>query len=231
MSDENKEKVTSNELGELKEKDSQETKLAKALGILVGLVLLSIVHNFYSMFQMWTDDSVIFFQCPRQFTLDRPVIMKKMDESTNLHLDNWIRSFSINFVNKLHPRTADDAEIFFEYIKNHTEGYQQKIYEARISDIEDIQKQIRIGNYRKFYIKNSNEIQIRKIKGQNPKWKVVIFGFLHTRAQTGLEKTQPRVELTIRPVKPTIYNPEGLLVEDFQLIHIKDAISGEEVNL
>jgi hypothetical protein len=230
MSDE-KNKVTSDELKELREKDSQEIKLAKALGLLVALVLLSIVHNFYSIFQMWTDDSVVFVQCPRQFTLDRPVIMKKMSDSSNLQLDNWVRSFAINFTMKLHPRTAEDAEVFFEYIKNHTEGYNQKKYEARLNDIEDIKKQIKIGNRRKFYIKNSNEIQIRKIKGQVTKWKVVIFGYLHSKTLTGLEKTQPRVELIIRPVKPTIYNPEGLLVESFDIIAIKDAISGEEVSL
>lgn len=229
MSDDNK--VISKELEELKEKDKQEGKLAKVLGILVGLVLLSIAHNFYSMYQMWTDDSVVFVQCPRQFNLDRPVIMKKMDDASNLQLDNWIRSFAINFAMKLHPRTAEDAEPFFEYIKNHTEGYRQKTYEARLSDIEEIEKEITIGNKRKLYIKNSNDIQIRKLPGEVARWKVVIYGYLHSTSQAQKEKTQPRIELTVRATKPTIYNPEGLVVEDFEIIQIKDVISGEEVNL
>lgn len=224
-------KVTSDELKELQEKDNQEGKLAKALGLLVGLVILTIAHNFYSIYQMATDDSVVFVQCPRQFNLDRPVIMKKMEDASNLQLDNWIRSFAINFAMKLHPRTKEDAQPFFEYIKNHTQGYIQKKYEARLSDIEEIAKDISIGNKRKFYIKNSNNIQIRKIKGKNTQWKVVIQGYLHSKSLANLEKTQPRIEMVISPVKPTIYNPEGLLVENFEIIHIKDTISGEEVNL
>lgn len=231
MSDD-KEKIESGELSELKIKDQEESNLAKILGIVVGLILVSIVHNFYSMYEMWTDDSVSFVQCPRQFNLDRPVILKKMENASILQQDNWVRSFAINFAMKLYPRAVEDAEPFFEYIANHTEGYLQKKYLARVDKIDVIQKDIGIGSYRKFYIDNSNEIKIRSVKNANgSSWKIIINGYLHTKKLAEMEKTQPRLELLIRTVPPTITNPEGLLVENFNLIYIKDPISGEEVNL
>lgn len=232
MSDKDKEIIDSDELSELKVKDKEESNLAKVLGVLVGLVLVTIAHNFYSMYEMWTDDSVTFVQCPRQFDLDRPVIMKKMSEASALQQDNWIRSFSITFAMRLFPRATEDAKPFYEYIRNHTEGYIQKRYEARLSDIKKIESEIEIGSFRRFYIEDSNNIRIRKIDDKDSvRWKVIINGFLHTKKLAQIEKTQPRLELTIRAVKPTIYNPEGLIVENFELMQIKDPISGEEISL
>lgn len=233
MSEDNKKEehlFDEKELAELKQKDDAEDQLAKGLGILIGCLLLFIGYNVKSMYDTWTDDSVIFVQCPRKFHLDRPVILNRMDDISNVDFDNWIRSFSINFIMKLFPRSEQDVEKFFQYIVNHTSGYRKMRYEARLAKIENIKKSVDLGNYSKFYFEDTNEIKIRKVDNKN-QWKVVANGFLHKRSVIEREKSEPRIELTIETIKPTMTNPEGLVVVDFEIIYVTDPISGNEVSL
>src|SRR5690606_4546537 len=150
------------------------------------------------IFQMVFDRSIPLVHCPRSFDLDRPVLLKPMTEMNALSTDNWIKGFIINFSMKLFPRNAIDSESFFRYIANHTTGSLQSRYKARVDEIDKINKEIQAGNFSKFWITDSEKIIIRKVS--NGKWNAIVYGFLHRRNNGELEKTQPRIELTVESV-------------------------------
>jgi len=224
--------IDDKELSELKEKSDAEGKLITLIGAVIGLVLMMMLHNFYSIYDMVTDDSISFVKCPRSFELDRPVVLKRFEDSDTKVIDTWIKSFSTTYILNLFPRTAEDVEPFFNYIKNHSEGWTKKRFIARLESLKSIKKEVSTNNFSKFYFKDSSQIKIRKISSVGTiKWKIVLEGFLHKKQGTYSEKSQPKVEMIIRKIKPTITNPEGLIVEEIVSAHIIDPVSGDKVDV
>lgn len=231
-SEENSESIIDKtELTSLDSKDTARIRLLNLMGVLLGLILLMIAHNGYSIFKMITDENIPLVLCPKAFDLDRPVILKTLDKAQPKDMDNLIKGFSLNFTNRLFPRTPEDAEPFFNYVINHTESMFRKKYEARIKEIKKIKDSIAIGNYSKFYFANSQDLKIRKITGRDDAWIVIMKGYLSKRKIGRMEKTQPTVELTIRYVGAKKSNPEGFIVESAVFKHIVDPISGEQIEL
>ena len=217
-------------LSGLDKKDKARISMLNLMGVLIGLVALMIAHNLYSIYTMATDNSIPLVMCPKSFYNDRPIVLKTLDKADKVDVDNMIKGFSLNFVMRLFPRTAEDAEPFYKYIANHTEGVLKKKYEARIDSIKKIKNSIEVGNYSKLYIADSQDIKIRKLANKNG-WKVILKGYLHKRKIGRMEKTQPKIELDIKYVGATRENPEGFIVEDYVIRHIVDPISGEVIEL
>lgn len=237
MEDENKNKIPEEPLfekealQELSENSVEKKRLLDMAGIVLGLSFLMIIHNFYSIFKMMSDDSIPLVHCPRSFDMDRPVLLKRIYE-TKLGADNMVRGFSINYVRSLFPRAVEDFEPFTNYVVDHSEGYIQKRYEARLKEKKVITGNIDTGIFSKFWIADSQKIQIRAVEGKEGSWKVIIFGYLHKRASGGnFEKLQPRIELIVKAIPATITNPEGLIVSDILIKQIKDPISGSEIEI
>lgn len=229
--EEQEELVNQEDLVELLENDVEKQRLLTLSGVVLGLSVLMILHNFYSIIKMVTDDSIPLVNCPRTFELDKPVLLKSV-YSSKISIDNHIRGFSISFVRSLFPRSVEDLEPFYNYVINHSDGYFKKRYEARLEDKKKIKDNIEVGIYSKFWIANSQKIQIRPLDGKTGQWKVIILGYLHKRLSGGeFEKLQPRIELVVKAVKPTITNPEGLIVDEFVMKQINDPISGSEVEI
>jgi hypothetical protein len=222
--------IDKSDLAELDKKDSARISLLNAMGILIGLVALMVFHNIYSIYHMATDDSIPQVMCPRSFDLDRPVILKTLDKADVVDIDNLLKSFALTFTTRLFPRTKEDAQPFFEYIANHTEGIFQKTYEARLAAIDKIRSSIEIGNYSKFYVADSQNLKIRKIDGKES-WKIIFTGYLSKRKIGRMQKTQPTIEMTVRYIGAKKHNPEGLIVEGIMFKHIVDPISGEQIEL
>jgi hypothetical protein len=230
QNDDNKNLIDRSELGELDEKEAQRISLVKLIGVILGVLLLLIVHNFYSMIQMWTDDSVAFVQCPKNFDLDKPVILKKLETSDPLSVDNWISSFAIGYTMRLFPRAKQDAKIFYQWIIDHSDTDMRKKYEARMKEISKIEELIDSGSFSRFWLEDSQKIEIRK-NSSSGDWIVIINGYLHRKKNVEVEKTQPKVELTISLTTPTIRNPEGLKVEKIRFIQITDPVAGNELDI
>lgn len=87
---------------DLSENSAQREKLLQYAAILIGLLVIMMIHNFYSIGKMWTDKSLIMMQCPRQFDLDKPTLLEKVKNP--VVIDNWIKSFSISYVMKMFPQ-------------------------------------------------------------------------------------------------------------------------------
>ena len=217
-------------LSGLNAKDEARIKMLNLMGVLIGLVALMIFHNLYSIYSMATDNSIPLVMCPKSFDLDRPIVLKTLEKSDKVDVDNMIKGFSLAFVMRLFPRTPEDAEPFYQYIADHTEGILKKKYEARLDSIKKIKSSIEIGNFTKLYIADSQDIKIRKLSNEDG-WKVIMKGYLHKRKIGRMEKTQPKIELDIRYVGATRENPEGFIVDKYVIRHIVDPISGEEVEL
>lgn len=222
--------IDKSELASLDAKDTARIKLLNLIGVLIGLIALMVVHDVYSIFKMATDESLPQVMCPRSFDLDRPVILKTLSKAAPKDMDNLIKGFALTFTNRMFPRTPEDAEPFFQYVANHTEGLFKKKYEARIKDIKKIKDSIAVGNYSKFHVANSQDIKIRKLSGGNS-WVVILKGYLSKRKIGRMEKTQPTIEMTIRYVGAKKSNPEGFVVDSIMFKHIVDPISGEQIEL
>lgn len=229
--DDNDEKIIIDEqdISGLSENIHSQERLKRLSGILIGCLLLMIVHITYSLVKMYWNDSIPLVQCPTSFYLDKPTLLKKV--SKPVIVDNMIKSFSMTYLMSMYPRTKEDAKPFFEYVASHSDGFRKKRYEARVNDIEEVQKNIEMGRFAKFWIENSDKVLIRKIDGRNLAWKVAINGYLHKRSDGDFEKLQPRIELTVSAVEPTLDNPEGLIVEDIEGSQIKDPVSGNIIDL
>lgn len=221
--------INPDDLKELTEKQSEKTNLTTMAGVLLGLILVMIFHNFYSIYNMLFDDSIPLVHCPREFSLDRPVILKSISEMDARTTDNWIKGFVIAYTMKLFPRSVEDSKEFFKYIASHSTGTIKTRYEARVSSIDKINREIENGNLTKFWITDSEKIIIRKVS--TGVWNVVVFGFMHRKNNGEMVKMQPRVELTVESVGASRQNPEGLVVTDIRLVQITDPVSGEEVEL
>lgn len=217
------------DIKDLVDKESAKGGLTKMAGILVALVVAMMMHNAWSIYLMLFDDTIPLVQCPKEFDLDRPVILKRFDSMTKVDTDNWVKGFVINYVNKLYPRTAEDAKPFFEYIRDHSTGLMSRKYAARVSEIDSIKKEITSGSFVKFWVTNSESIKIRKVS--EGEWSVVVYGYLHKRSNGNLQKAQPRVELTVDSVGASRSNPEGLVVSEIRVVQISDPISGAEIEL
>lgn len=221
--------INPEDLTELTEKQSEKSNLTTMSGVLFGLIVVMIFHNFYSIYNMLFDDSIPLVHCPREFSLDRPVILKRVAEMDARTTDNWVKGFVINYVMKLYPRNIEDSKSFFQYIADHSTGTMASRYKARVSDIEDVNREIENRNLTKFWITDSEKIIIRKVS--SGVWNVVVFGFMHRRNDGEIMKMQPRIELTVETVGSRLSNPEGLVVSDVRLVQITDPVSGEEVEL
>lgn len=220
------------EIEDLKDRTQEKSKTIQLMGILLGLVLVTIVHNVYSIFIMYTDESIPLVLCPRNFQMDRPVLMKTMASVDDIAVDNWIRGFALTYVRARYPRTYEDVEPMFNYVATRSKGDIQRQFEARMDDIEKIASQIRGGIMVKFWIANSqSSVRIRKAAGTENQWVVSIDGYMHKRDGNKLEKTQPTIDLTIEKGKPILSNPEGLYVTDYTVRYITDPISGETMEL
>lgn len=223
--------IPKEELSELSEKSTEKNNLVVLLAVLIGLIIVLITHNFYSIIEMWTDKSLPLVMCPREFNQDRPVLMKKISDASPQMLDNWIRSFAINYVINRYPRTIDDVEDAYQYVKTRSQGIIQEDFDSRLSEIEDIKKKF-FDSYIKFYFKNSkSHIKIRKVDGRENEWVVSIDGYMHKKSSFKIEKTQPTIYMTIIADKPTIYNPEGLYVINYEIKYVVDPIAGNVISL
>jgi hypothetical protein len=221
--------IDEQDINGLSENIHSQEKLRRLSGILIGCLILMIVHIGYSIVKMYWDDSLPLVQCPTSFYLDKPTLLKKV--SKPIIVDNMIKSFSMTYLMSMYPRTKADAKPFFKYVASHSEGFRKKRYEARVNDTEEVEKNIEMGRFAKFWIEDSEKILIRKIDGRNLAWKVSINGYLHKRSDGDFEKLQPRIELTVSAVEPTLDNAEGLVVEDLEGSQIKDPVSGNIIDL
>jgi hypothetical protein len=170
------------------------------------------------------------FVATKNFELDKPVILKKLDTSEPVSVDNWISSFALNYTMRLFPRAKQDAKPFYQWIIDHSETDMRKKYEARMKEIAKIEELIDSGSFSRFWVEDSQKIEIRK-NTSSGNWIVIINGYLHRKKNVEVEKTQPKVELTISLARPTIKNPEGLQVEKIRFIQITDPVAGNELEI
>lgn len=229
LPDEEKVSLNMEDVSGLTENLEAREKLYKLSAVLIGCLILMIIHIVYSTVKMYWDQTLPLVQCPTSFTLDKPTMLKKVKKP--VIVDNMIKSFAMTYVMSMYPRTKEDAKPFFEYVAKHSTGFRKKRYEARVSDIEDVIKNIEMGRFAKFWFSDSDKILIRKNDGVGLTWTVSVPGYLHKRSDGDFEKLQPRIELTVEAVEPTLDNAEGLVVTDVNGTQIKDPVSGNLIDL
>jgi len=205
-------------------------KLLMLVSVFIAFSIFITGHALYSIYEMLTDDSIPMVICPRTDNLDAPVVMNVLKDTKELYIqDRWIRGFVRRYILNLFPRTQDDAEPFYTYVRDHSKGKVKVKYDAFLNDINRISESIKSGNKIMFYPKNSTEVRIDRTKHEN-EWIVEVDGYM-IKQYNGEERTTPTVRFTVEAGEPTKENPEGLYVTDLKTKVIADYVSGREVEV
>ena len=228
MNEDEKHSVDPSEIHDLAEKESKEKTLVILIGICIGSVLLLIYSNGKSMYEVWTDQSISFVMCPRDFTTDAPILMKTINQTDILQADNYVRSFIFRYIRSRYPRVTSDTESFYRYVRGHSLGNIYVDFDDRLEDLKNVNRLISSNNYVKFYPHSSDSVRIRKVS--TGEWNVEVDGYMHKRGKK-IEKTQPTIELTVIKGKHTRDNPEGLYIKAYNVHFIKDPVSREKISL
>ena len=220
---------------QLQDFDNFHVEKSGVMSWLIAFVALSIaiiIHSGWSVIKMLNDDSIPLVVCPRTFDLDRPVLMETITEKNEAYVqDRWIRGFIRTYVMSLFPRTPEDAEKFFSYIRDHSTGSVQYKYKSYVDDIKQIEDRIRAGNVVKFYPKTGDGVRIRPTQksGVQTEWAVEVDGYLNKGFENNAERTLPKVRMIVKTTVPTQTNPEGLIVTDLKIDDtIADFMSSRE---
>lgn len=209
---------------------SERSKLVLLISGFIAFSVFLTVHALYSIYNHWTDQSIPLTICPKSFDLDSPVIMKPINQSDSVFVqDRWIRGFVRRLVLNSYPRTAEDAEVFFAHVRDVSEGDVKRKYESFIDDISSIKIFIRAGNTIRFYPKNSADIRIRPTDGRKDQWIVEVDGYLIKDMGGSQERTTPTLRYKIEARPATRTNPSGLAVVEVEMDRIADYVSGRKV--
>lgn len=232
MSDKNQNlPETEDALKKLAEQEILTGGLKTLAGIFIGLALGIAGHAVMSTYNMLTDRSVPVVVCPRNFDLDAPVLMKTIEDKGVQAQDRWIRGFMRRFITMQFPRSEQDVEPFFDYIVKHSKGNVQYKFKTLLKDKTDIADMVKNGYYYKFYPKDSLDLRIRTVQGNNNRWAVEIDGYLVKRMSVTQERFTPTLRYTVESGEPTIDNPEGLYVIEGEVEQITDYVSGRKESL
>lgn len=199
--------------------------------IFIGLALLIGFHSVYTIVKMLGDRSLPLVVCPREYTLDAPVVMKTIERSSIKSQDRWIRGFMRRFLTYQFPRSVQDVKPFFNYIYNHSKGDINLKFESYLKDVEAIQDMVKYGNYFRFYPKDSKDLRIRPVDGYTNRWVVEIDGYLIKKMSLTTERFTPVLRYTVESGEPTMDNPEGLYVIEGNIEQYVDYVSGKKENL
>lgn len=205
------------QLNEFNEFHEEKSSVISWLLALIALSVALIIHSTWSVYTTLTDDSIPLVVCPRTYDLDRPVLLNTIEETNELYVqDRWLRGFIRTYVMSLFPRTAEDADKFFSYVRNHSTGTVRYKYQSYLDDIKSIEDRIRTGSLIKFYPKTGDGVRIRPTQksGRQTEWVVEVDGYLNKGYENNAERTLPKVRFTIKAATPTRDNPEGLSVSD-----------------
>jgi hypothetical protein len=220
------------QLKDFKENEKEYNKTIRDIVLFASLGIALILHSGFSLFQMVFDESIPLVICPRDYDLDKPVIMKTISENDKAFVqDRWIRGFVRNYVMSLFPRTDQDAVPFFSFIKNHSSYSIADKYKSYLDSAEGIKKMLENGQGVRFYPKSSSGVRIRPTQtdGKQTEWVVEVDGYLNKGYHQNAERTLPTIRMTITAQPPTRTNPDGLLVTDLILDNkILDLVSGRK---
>lgn len=211
---------------DLEERDTANNAVQLSLSIFIGLTALLLFHALYSIYDYATDNSVPLVTCPRSFDLEAPVLMNSITQESLTH-DRWIRGFMRRFMTYQFPRTGDDAEKMFRYIRDHSRGEVKDKYKSYVKDIDIVSDHIRAGYYHRFYPKNSRDMRIRK-PDNDKYWIVEIDGWLVSKYGIEVERSIPTLRYKVEVGTPTLTNPEGLYVVESNVEQIIDYVSGRK---
>ena len=212
---------------ELIKQGTEINRLTILISLFIAFFLFLNIHTVYSIYSSWTDESIPLTICPRSFDLDAPVLMKSIEENDQRYIqDRWIRGFIRRFVLNSYPRTGADAEKFFRFALDHSEGPLKTKYQSYVNAIGEIKSSISAGNSVLFYPKSSNEMRIRAVS--KTKWIVEIEGFLVKNLMSSQERSVTTLRYDIEARRPTRTNPDGLVVVATNLETIADYVSGRE---
>ena len=215
----------------LAEKENLSEKVVFLSGLSIGLFLIIAFHALWTILRMLGDNSIPLVVCPRTYDLDAPVVMETIDRSSVQSQDRWMRGFMRRFITSQFPRTEQDVEPFFQYIVDHSEGGIQAKFESYVNDSKKIADMVRSGTFYRFYPKDSKDLRIRKMDGQENTWIVEIDGWLVRKMGAYQERFTPTLRYIVQAGKATLSNPEGLYVIDGNMEEFSDYVSGKKEQL
>lgn len=217
MSDDKKKTDVNDQLKDFTENERENSKAIREVILFSALGLALILHSGYSVFQMLFDDSIPLVVCPREYDLDKPVIMKTIDQNNETYIqDRWLRGFIRSYTMSLFPRTDADVEPFFTYIKDHSSPEIAYKYQGYLDSADGIKRLVETGQSIKFYPKAGN-VRIRPTQSLGTKqteWVVEVDGFFNKGSKNTSERTLPTIRFTIESTAATKTNPEGLVVTE-----------------
>lgn len=214
------------EVSELDTKEVEARKLSLMALLFVAGSLAATTLNLSDMITKFFDDNVAVVVCPRDFTLDAPVVMLPVRDASLMVQDRWIKGFIRRYILAQFPRMPSDVEPNLSYLINHSTGSAKKRYQAYGRHKSDMKQTISSGSFYSFYPKATQEIEIRAtdVKGI---WIINVNGYLVRYVGLGEERTFPQLFYRVVAGKITRTNPEGFYVEDTNVTEITDWVSGK----
>jgi len=216
---------------EIVERVDEKDAYVSIFAVFIGLCISMILYSGYVIYDFSTDDSVPLTVCPRDYTLDAPILMNRIQDHRSIVHERWIRGFSRRYLTKMFPRTKADVKPFYEYLASRSKEGVKSEYEARLEDIELIASAVDGGKYNSFYAKDGGKnIRIRPVKDSSPQeWIIEQDGYMIINDGLMQKRDTPVVRLKVQAGSPTKYNPEGLYVIEKNVKYTEDYVSGNEI--
>jgi hypothetical protein len=193
--------------------------------LLVFISLAFILRGTYLL----TDKTIFSFKCSHSSEMGATVKLKPISRFSRKEAANEIYAFARSYVLCAFPRNIGSAKSCYEYVARHTKKRSiKKRYEAFVDDFDVIKNRFERGMIDEFSPKSSNEYRIEK-KDSGNVWVFEIDGILNKRKSL-LEEDRGVVTLRLTI---SYSNAEeegsytGLYIEDFEILHLKNIITGE----
>lgn len=219
----------------LKELSHRETLIKKYIaretiskGVNIGVIIFCIVLAIQNL----NDDELQVYSCPVNYFQDAPVVLNEIKHESVDSVEKYLRGFIRQYLRSIYPKNSNEAKDMYLFAGNHSTGGLRQKYLSMAKDHKMIGKELDSGRYTDFFpagpITEKNSINI-SMKSEGV-WSVEIEGYLNDKKG---EKRDDRGAVTI---KLTVEKGEaklngsysGLYVSSFDIIAVKDQISGNE---
>ena len=199
--------------------------------IFCGVTLVGIVQ----IYGYLTDKSIRRYACPANLpVLDAPIRLSRIEKvPTKKEFQNLILGFVRRFIRAQHPHNNYEVETLYKYAADHSIGWVQKDYLARMNNIKQVKSEIEKRNYTSLYPKSHFDFKVRKDSSDDNVW-IVQFPALEVRRRGNREFGRTYVNATYH----IYFNTPGLdsaesgpVVKHYELIETVDDVTKEKRNI
>lgn len=197
-----------------------------------GVIIALSFFCFFLAIQNINDDELQVYSCPANFYQDAPIMLTKIEHEDVDAIEKYLRGFIRQYVRAIYPKNSTEAETMYRFAGNHSKGVLRQTYLGMASKAKDIGSELDGGRFTDFFtvtpITEKNTIIISK-KTDNS-WSIQIEGYLNDKKGiTNDDRGAVTLKFVVEKGEAKLGGSySGLYVTSFEIIAVKDYVSGNE---